>query len=63
MPDPVLSGAKIEVQSTKKPDSVLWRAKIKVESTEMADFVLSIYYDTTSGLLMSFSHFEMVNVQ
>jgi hypothetical protein len=45
------------------PDSVLWRAKIKVESTEMADFVLSTYYDTTSGLLMSFSHFEMVNVQ
>lgn len=63
MPDSVLSGAKIEVQSTKKPDSVLSRAKIKVESTEMADFVLSTYYDTSSGLLMSFSHFEMVNVQ
>ena len=63
MPDSVLSGAKIEVQSTKKPDSVLWRAKIKVDSTEMADYVLSTYYDTTSGLLKSFYHFEMINVQ
>ena len=47
MPDSVLSGAKIEGQSTKMPDSVLWRAKIKVESTEMADFVLSTYYKQT----------------
>ena len=51
MPDSVLSGAKIEVQSTKKPDSVLWRAKNKVESTKMTDSVLSTCMDATSGLL------------
>jgi hypothetical protein len=51
MPDSMLSGAKITVQSTKKHNSVLWRAKNKVESTKMADFLLSTYDYATSGLL------------
>ena len=51
MPDSMLSGVKITVQSTKKRNSVLWRAKNKVESTKIADFVLSTYDNAPSGML------------